>query len=121
MASSEKLPGERADHLNANEKKEGIDNPLVQEPMASRKEILSAHFTIWAAAFGLISDGYQNNLMTMANVELTTVTSRNWLIANQGYFQKVIPQSLHCGSFNPSLKFATRWRYHRTDPRGPHL
>lgn len=68
MASSEKLPGERADHLNANEKKEGIDNPLVQEPMASRKEILSAHFTIWAAAFGLISDGYQNNLMTMANV-----------------------------------------------------
>lgn len=57
MASFEKLPGERADHLNANEKKEDIENPLVQEQMASRKEILSAHFTIWAAAFGLISDG----------------------------------------------------------------
>jgi len=34
----------------------------------SRKETLSAYFTIAAAAFGLISDGYQNNLMTMANV-----------------------------------------------------
>lgn len=34
----------------------------------SRKESLSAYFTIAAAAFGLISDGYQNNLMTMANV-----------------------------------------------------
>ncbi|KAI3622443.1 putative glycerophosphoinositol permease [Moniliophthora roreri] len=32
------------------------------------KERLSAYFTILAAAFGLISDGYQNNLMTMANV-----------------------------------------------------
>lgn len=79
--------------------------------------------------------------MTMANVELTTVTSRNWLTANQGHFQKVIPQSLHCGSFNSSLKFATRWqvcicltlvsiltsnmqslrRYHRTDARRPYL
>ncbi|KAF8520353.1 MFS Git1p-like glycerophosphoinositol permease [Hysterangium stoloniferum] len=34
----------------------------------SPKERLSAYFTIAAAAFGLISDGYQNNLMTMANV-----------------------------------------------------
>ncbi|KAI0698340.1 major facilitator superfamily domain-containing protein [Cytidiella melzeri] len=34
----------------------------------SRKESLSAYFTIAAAAFGLISDGYQNNLMTMSNV-----------------------------------------------------
>ncbi|KAF7966433.1 hypothetical protein HWV62_38392 [Athelia sp. TMB] len=32
------------------------------------KERLSAYFTIAAAAFGLISDGYQNNLMTMSNV-----------------------------------------------------
>jgi len=32
------------------------------------KEKFSAYFTIAAAAFGLISDGYQNNLMTMANV-----------------------------------------------------
>ncbi|PPR00651.1 hypothetical protein CVT24_000874 [Panaeolus cyanescens] len=33
-----------------------------------RKQSLSPYFTILAAAFGLISDGYQNNLMTMANV-----------------------------------------------------
>ncbi|KAI0094981.1 MFS Git1p-like glycerophosphoinositol permease [Irpex rosettiformis] len=37
-------------------------------PKVSRKEALSGYFTIAAAAFGLISDGYQNNLMTMANV-----------------------------------------------------
>ncbi|KAI0715275.1 MFS Git1p-like glycerophosphoinositol permease [Earliella scabrosa] len=34
----------------------------------SRKAQLSAYMTIAAAAFGLISDGYQNNLMTMTNV-----------------------------------------------------
>ncbi|EIN14188.1 MFS Git1p-like glycerophosphoinositol permease [Punctularia strigosozonata HHB-11173 SS5] len=34
----------------------------------TRRETLSAYFTIAAAAFGLISDGYQNNLMTMTNV-----------------------------------------------------
>ncbi|KAJ3509410.1 hypothetical protein NLJ89_g5234 [Agrocybe chaxingu] len=34
----------------------------------SKKQRLSPYFTIAAAAFGLISDGYQNNLMTMANV-----------------------------------------------------
>ncbi|KAF8588658.1 MFS Git1p-like glycerophosphoinositol permease [Ramaria rubella] len=44
---------------------------LKQEARAlSRKENLSAYFTIAAAAFGLISDGYQNNLMTMANAGL---------------------------------------------------
>ncbi|KAG1833912.1 major facilitator superfamily domain-containing protein [Suillus variegatus] len=34
----------------------------------NRRESLSAYFTILAAGFGLISDGYQNNLMTMSNV-----------------------------------------------------
>ncbi|KAF8446070.1 MFS Git1p-like glycerophosphoinositol permease [Boletus edulis BED1] len=34
----------------------------------NEKESLSAWFTILASGFGLISDGYQNNLMTMANV-----------------------------------------------------
>jgi len=37
-------------------------------PAMSRKAALSAYMTIAAAAFGLISDGYQNNLMTMTNV-----------------------------------------------------
>ncbi|KAH7883686.1 major facilitator superfamily domain-containing protein [Phlebopus sp. FC_14] len=32
-----------------------------------KRESLSAWFTILAAGFGLISDGYQNNLMTMSN------------------------------------------------------
>ncbi|KAI0931919.1 hypothetical protein AcW1_000807 [Taiwanofungus camphoratus] len=36
--------------------------------VVSKKEALSAYMTIAAAAFGLISDGYQNNLMTMTNV-----------------------------------------------------
>ncbi|TFK89640.1 MFS Git1p-like glycerophosphoinositol permease [Polyporus arcularius HHB13444] len=39
-----------------------------QRPAQSRKAALSAYMTIAAAAFGLISDGYQNNIMTMTNV-----------------------------------------------------
>ncbi|RPD64897.1 MFS Git1p-like glycerophosphoinositol permease [Lentinus tigrinus ALCF2SS1-7] len=39
-----------------------------QQPVQSRKAALSAYMTIAAAAFGLISDGYQNNIMTMTNV-----------------------------------------------------
>ncbi|KAI8980690.1 MFS Git1p-like glycerophosphoinositol permease [Trametes punicea] len=39
-----------------------------QSGALSRKASLSAYMTIAAAAFGLISDGYQNNLMTMSNV-----------------------------------------------------
>ncbi|KAH7911938.1 major facilitator superfamily domain-containing protein [Hygrophoropsis aurantiaca] len=34
----------------------------------NKRESISAYFTILAAGFGLISDGYQNNLMTMTNV-----------------------------------------------------
>lgn len=40
----------------------------VHDGVRNPKERLSAYFAILAAAFGLISDGYQNNLMTMANV-----------------------------------------------------
>ncbi|TBU46102.1 MFS Git1p-like glycerophosphoinositol permease [Dichomitus squalens] len=39
-----------------------------QSSAMSKRAALSAYMTIAAAAFGLISDGYQNNLMTMANV-----------------------------------------------------
>lgn len=39
----------------------------------SSKERTSSFFTILASAFGLISDGYQNNLMTMANVVFTNL------------------------------------------------
>ncbi|KZV75526.1 MFS Git1p-like glycerophosphoinositol permease [Peniophora sp. CONT] len=34
----------------------------------SKVEIVSSYFTIAAAAAGLISDGYQNNIMTLSNV-----------------------------------------------------
>ncbi|KAJ3553886.1 hypothetical protein NM688_g3385 [Phlebia brevispora] len=37
-------------------------------PKLSRKERLSPYFTILAAAFGLVSDGYHESVMTMANV-----------------------------------------------------
>lgn len=42
-----------------------LDN---QAAGTTTRERISAYFTIAAAAFGLISDGYQNNLMTMTNV-----------------------------------------------------
>ncbi|OAX44721.1 MFS general substrate transporter [Rhizopogon vinicolor AM-OR11-026] len=46
------------------------DDPTVLAAAAPdlKKESLSVYFTILAAGFGLISDGYQNNLMTMSNV-----------------------------------------------------
>jgi len=45
----------------------------VQASHRSSLEITSAYFTIAAAAFGLISDGYQNSLMTMGNVVFKTL------------------------------------------------
>ncbi|KAF9015243.1 MFS Git1p-like glycerophosphoinositol permease [Cyathus striatus] len=45
---------------------------------ATKKEHLSGFFTILAAAFGLISDGYQNNLMTMANVVFRTLYPKEY-------------------------------------------
>ncbi|CAA7266543.1 unnamed protein product [Cyclocybe aegerita] len=53
------------------EEKQGVpEQASVDSEIAplSKKQRLSPYFTIAAAAFGLISDGYQNNLMTMANV-----------------------------------------------------
>jgi MFS family permease len=50
---------------------EGLSEDVVQDlgkQATTTKEKISAYFTIAAAAFGLISDGYQNNLMTMTNV-----------------------------------------------------
>lgn len=42
----------------------------IQLPVDKKKQSLSDLFTIWAAGFALISDGYQNSLMTMTNVLL---------------------------------------------------
>jgi len=55
-----------------------LDMPIAnpEDPAAPSKEISSARqslsdiFTIFCAGFALISDGYQNNLMTMTNVLL---------------------------------------------------
>lgn len=47
----------------------------------SRKEALSAYMTIAAAAFGLISDGYQNNLMTMTNVAFKQIYPKEYTSA----------------------------------------
>ncbi|OSX63583.1 hypothetical protein POSPLADRAFT_1139705 [Postia placenta MAD-698-R-SB12] len=57
-------------HALATPSEHGADVEAVPElkRAASRKASLSAYMTIAAAAFGLISDGYQNNLMTMTNV-----------------------------------------------------
>ncbi|UNI20521.1 Plasma membrane permease, mediates uptake of glycerophosphoinositol and glycerophosphocholine [Purpureocillium takamizusanense] len=41
---------------------------VAELPPASKKQSLSDIFTIICAGFALISDGYQNNLMTMTNV-----------------------------------------------------
>ncbi|KAK7058872.1 Plasma membrane permease, mediates uptake of glycerophosphoinositol and glycerophosphocholine [Paramarasmius palmivorus] len=59
LASSAAKPGSGLTSKHEEDKADRIPNS---------KERLSAYFTILAAAFGLISDGYQNNLMTMANV-----------------------------------------------------
>ncbi|KAH9985399.1 MFS Git1p-related glycerophosphoinositol permease [Russula compacta] len=47
--------------------------PDLDKQVTTTKERISAYFTIAAAAFGLISDGYQNNLMTMTNVVFKTL------------------------------------------------
>ncbi|PCH44779.1 hypothetical protein WOLCODRAFT_77494 [Wolfiporia cocos MD-104 SS10] len=49
------------------EKDDGVRGREVSQAV-SKKAALSSYMTIAAAGFGLISDGYQNNLMTMANV-----------------------------------------------------
>ncbi|KZP31225.1 MFS Git1p-like glycerophosphoinositol permease [Athelia psychrophila] len=54
-----------APHVSAREHAEEL---RADAHTQSPKESMSAYFTIAAAAFGLISDGYQNNLMTMSNV-----------------------------------------------------
>ncbi|KAA1468145.1 MFS Git1p-like glycerophosphoinositol permease [Dentipellis sp. KUC8613] len=50
------------------EPSEPVNVPDLERNALTTKQAMSAYFTIAAAAFGLISDGYQNNLMTMSNV-----------------------------------------------------
>lgn len=60
------------------------DVPNPEDPAAPSKEVsskkqsLSDIFTIFCAGFALISDGYQNSLMTMTNVVLTTEYTKQY-------------------------------------------
>lgn len=48
------------------------DDPSApSQQVSSTKQRFSDFFTIFCAGFALISDGYQNNLLTMANVLFT--------------------------------------------------
>ncbi|KZS96082.1 MFS Git1p-like glycerophosphoinositol permease [Sistotremastrum niveocremeum HHB9708] len=47
----------------------------------THRERISTYFTIAAAACGLISDGYQNNLMTMANVVFKALYPKDYTSA----------------------------------------
>ncbi|KAI0975963.1 putative glycerophosphoinositol permease [Xylaria arbuscula] len=57
------------------EKQQDVVNPDDREApsaeVSSKKQRMSDLFTIFCAGFALISDGYQNNLMTATNVVLT--------------------------------------------------
>jgi len=46
------------------------DPEAPSEEVSSKRQSLSDLFTIFCAGFALISDGYQNSLMTMTNVVL---------------------------------------------------
>ncbi|KAI1434102.1 putative metabolite transport protein [Xylaria sp. CBS 124048] len=51
-----------------------LDDPeIISDPVSAKKQSLSDLFTIFCAGFALISDGYQNNLMSATNVVLTRV------------------------------------------------
>ncbi|KAF2148406.1 putative glycerophosphoinositol permease [Myriangium duriaei CBS 260.36] len=59
-----------ATHIS--EKTEVVDPAAPSQDVSSKKQSLSDIFTIIASGAALVSDGYQNNLMTMTNVVLRT-------------------------------------------------
>ncbi|KAG6841144.1 hypothetical protein C0991_001420 [Blastosporella zonata] len=63
---------QKVDVVDQGSGKEEIQHANEAEAL-SPKERMSGLFSILAAGFGLISDGYQNNLMTMANVVFKTL------------------------------------------------
>ncbi|KIM85338.1 hypothetical protein PILCRDRAFT_817340 [Piloderma croceum F 1598] len=81
MSSEDSTDGKR----NMQEKTVGVSaethaNALRAEAHSmTTRESLSMYFTIAAAAFGLISDGYQNNLMTMANVVFAKLYPKEYI------------------------------------------
>ena len=76
----------------------------VTEPTAPSDEVtikrqsLSDIFTIFCAGFALISDGYQNSLMTITNVSSTTercLLGNLTLRPSIGHPQEGVPEAIH--------------------------
>ncbi|OKL64031.1 putative metabolite transport protein GIT1 [Talaromyces atroroseus] len=62
--------GEKAVAVKDTYRDDGGENAAQSGLVTRARQSMSDLFTIFAAGFALISDGYQNNLMTMANVLL---------------------------------------------------
>ncbi|KAJ5130366.1 uncharacterized protein N7515_006405 [Penicillium bovifimosum] len=103
MASEPELTMPLEDHKSKAVTRDTINpvDPADIPVVASKRQSLSDLFTIFASGFALISDGYQNNLMTMTNVLLkkeypkeytTTVSTRvsNALLVGEVIGQVVI-------------------------------
>lgn len=99
---SEEISASGSDHHHNN--KHGIEPlqmPIVNpgDPEAPSKEVsskrqsLSDIFTIFCAGFALISDGYQNSLMTMTNVVLRTEYPKQYT----SYYATAISNALLVG------------------------
>ncbi|KAH8120395.1 MFS Git1p-like glycerophosphoinositol permease [Phellopilus nigrolimitatus] len=67
MASKSSVTKDNASDILPAKDVNHVQNRVVPVDVDPRQR-LSAYFTLAAAGFGLISDGYQNNLMTMSNV-----------------------------------------------------
>jgi hypothetical protein len=82
------------------------DTGPTEHSYAISTEKLSPYFTILAAAFGLISDGYQNHLMTMSNVGSIPwrfKIQNIWLTACTGRLYATLSNGLYIISLNTSV------------------
>jgi hypothetical protein len=78
-------------------------------------ERLSPYCTILASALGLISDGYQNNLMTMSNVALFASLPSSHLTLGQVVFKKLYPKQYTADvstRVSNALLIGEQWCYH---------
>ncbi|TFK74737.1 MFS Git1p-like glycerophosphoinositol permease [Pluteus cervinus] len=76
MASDDKATTEKVN--DTNQAGRHIKKVQAEHPIVNTKAKLSPYFTIAAAAFGLVSDGYQNSLMTMGNVVFKTLYPKEY-------------------------------------------
>jgi len=96
MSTLEPPPGGVAVLADAIDKKHVHEQPQTSTPIlheqsissterplrvSSTRQKLSDYFTIFCAGFALISDGYQNNLMTMSNVVFRTEYKKQYTSA----------------------------------------